>query len=246
MSIAIADGLVSCENPNDKERENLDRTRAMWSTNSGTSPPGIKEILHWFHPNYVEDKTRYTHCYPALARLAVYKMALSRNHQALGGFLSHISDYGADVQLSALESISHAWRHAGKFSELCKAQHSQMNSKVSEIRTATYTNLTELLEGSSRRTSHLDDKETVRALLSMLPSFSSSAFAEQALAGEQELCARIKIGAWLFAAASHSSSDIDMTAFEKDNFKFWSHCVTWGSASSNVSLRPFFSDVKHD
>jgi len=235
ISIAIADGLVSYETPIGEEREYLDRTKAIWSTSSSTSP-SMKEYLHWFHPNHVEDKTKYEHCYSALARLAIYQMALSRNHQALGGFLSKLSRYGTDVQASTLECVSRAWKQAGKFSELFKAQHSQMHSNNSAIRTATYISLTEILE-NPRHTSPLVDKETVRVLQSMLPAYSRSAFEEQALFGEQELCARIRIGAWLFAAASRSCSDTEVVVvFEKENFKYWTHWLLWGSASSNVSL----------
>src|SRR5450756_1413616 len=65
-------------------------------------------------------------------------------------------------------------------------------------------------------------------------------FVERAFLGEQEFCARVKFVAWLCVAAFHPNSNIDANAFKNKNktLALWSHWLTWGSASGNVSL-PF-------
>jgi hypothetical protein len=228
----------------------------FWYIDEASYHPTMPEILQWFYPNYLEDPTKYTHCYPSMARVAVYQLALRGNHRALGGFLTHLAEYDIDVQCAALTCISEAWKLVGEFSGLCKAQYAQLNSKFSAVRTIAFNNLSNNLDSSFSRISHLEDQQTVQSLLTMLPlcSFDSfvgkavlgkpelcptnSSFMEQGLVGEQELCARVKFVAWLCVAAFHSTSDIDMKAFKTKTLALWGHWLTWGSASSNVSL-PF-------
>jgi hypothetical protein len=209
-----------------------------WNFTWDSSYPRMSEILEWFHVNHLEDPTKYDLCYGPMARLAVYQMALRGNHQELGGLLSHLREYGTDVECAALNAVSEAWKGVGKFAGLYHAQYSQINSTSTALRTIAYNNLSSHLDNSFSRTSDFEDQLTVQTLLSIVPCCSKSWYVKQGL-GEEELCARIKFGAWLSVAAFHSTSDTDFVAFEKNSFRLWSNWVIWGSASSSVSVDIF-------
>jgi hypothetical protein len=251
--VTVAEVLISYETSNEEENEQLCQMKfQLWNIDRESSHPTMPDIFHWFYPNYLGDPKKYIHCYASMARVGVYQIALRGNRPALGGFLSHLSEYGVDVQCAALNCISSAWRD-GAFSELWEAQQVQLNSKSSKVRTLAFNNLTKNLDNYFSRISELEDQRTVQTLLKMLPHCSldplmkegilrnsepgitESLFVEQILLGEQEFCARVKFVAWLCVAAFHPTSDIDMNSFEDKTLAPWSHWLTWGSASSNVS-----------
>jgi hypothetical protein len=241
LYVAIAKALVSYETFNDEERAQVDQMKTIWKINGDSYRPRMPEILQWFYPNHLEDPTYFDSCYPSMGRLAVYQTALRGDHQALGGLLLHLSDYSDDVQVAALECVSDAWKRVEKFSGLCEALNTQMKSESSAVRTLAFNNVSNYLDHSFSRTSQRERQESVKTLLAMAPHNSGSlsikqALVDQAFLGEQELCAKIRFGAWLSVAAYHSSSDLEMDALKRETFKLWSHWLTWGSASTNVSL----------
>lgn len=242
LYIGIAKALVSYETPNDEERTQIDQMKTIWKINGNFYRPRMPEILQWFYPNHLEDPAHFVSCYPSMGRLAVYQTALRGDHQALGDLLSHLSDYDDDVQLAALECVSDAWERVGKFSGLCEALHNRMISGSSAVRTLAFNNLANHLDHSFSRTSQQEQQESVKTILTMVPHYSGSlsmkqALVEQVFLGEQELCAQIRFGAWLSVALYHSISDLDVDTFKAVTFRLWSHWLTWGSASTNVSLR---------
>jgi hypothetical protein len=250
LSISIAQVLVSYECSNDKERAQLDQTKeSFWNINGTSDYPIMSEILQWFYPNYQGIHRVYIQCFPAMARLAVYKTALRQNEKALCGFVRHISkNYDSDVQLAATECILEAWKGAGTFSGLCDAYSPLIHSEVSMARTIAYNNLSSYLDKYFYDAGHLHNQKTFWTLLNLLQHYSPASFLEQPAPKEGELAARIKFGAWLSVAAFHSSKQINWDAFEKGVFRLWSHRLTWGGEASNVSFpisHVFFNTSKH-